>query len=343
MAGLSLGEIEQARRQPHHTALLFLTDRCPVGCAHCSVDSRPGTPRLDLDLLGRLLDGLCSVPDLAFVGVSGGEPFVERRGLTMAVDRLTNAGRQVVLYTSGVWAHRDPPPAWVGGVLRRAAHVVLSTDGYHAARLPASRFVAAARAVLAAGTRLSVQVVDQPGAHAAAHEMLGRALGPTWVDQVEVKVVPLLPYGRAAGQPGLATSHRPGAWFGRCEVATSPVVRHDGRIVGCCNEQVLTGHGPAVLRRSATTADQTVAVFAQLRANPHLRSVSQIGLGPLTRLAGLTDLATREFTDPCGLCWAIAERGAVSPGAGGVHDRLDSLLRAHDALQTDRSQAGARP
>ena len=341
MTGLGLAEIEQARRQPHRTALLFLTDRCPVGCGHCSVDSRPGTPNLDLDLLGRLVDGLCAVPDLAIVGVSGGEPFVERRGLTLAVDRLTGAGRQVVLYTSGVWAGDAQPPDWIDRVLRQSAHVVLSTDGYHAARLPSGRFVAAARAVVAAGTRLSVQVVDLPGAHAAADDLLGQAFGPTWAEQVELRRVPLLPYGRAAGQPDLSTSGRPGAWFGRCPVATSPVLRHDGQIVGCCNEQVLTGHGPATLRRRVTTADQTVAAFADLRADPHLRSVSQIGLGPLTGLTGLTDLATREFTDPCQLCWAIARRRA-DPDTG-VGDRVATLLRAHDALRVATHRTGARP
>ncbi|HEY9390940.1 MAG TPA: hypothetical protein VIR27_14400, partial [Mycobacteriales bacterium] len=171
--------------------------------------------------------------------------------------------------------------------------------------------------------------------------LLAQAFGPTWAEQVELRRVPLLPYGRAAGQPDLSTSGRPGAWFGRCPVATSPVLRHDGQIVGCCNEQVLTGHGPATLRRRVTTADQTVAAFADLRADPHLRSVSQIGLGPLTGLTGLTDLATREFTDPCQLCWAIARRRA-DPDTG-VGDRVATLLRAHDALRVATHRTGARP
>lgn len=331
MPGLSLAEIERARRHPQRTALLFLTSRCPVGCAHCSVDARPGAPALDLDLLGRLLDGLCAVPGLRIVGISGGEPFVERRGLTMAVDRLAAAGRQTVLYTSGVWAGTDPPPRWIGQVLRRVSHVVLSTDNQHAAKLPASRFLRAARAVVAAGVGLSVQVVDLPGARAAARDLLVRALGPSWPDQAELRAVPLLPYGRAAGQPALTRSRRPGISFGRCAVATSPVLRHDGRIVGCCNEQVLTGHGPDALRREAGTAAQTVAAFAELRTDPQLRAVSRLGLGPLTRLPGMTDLATGEFTDPCRLCWAVAERRAAATRAG-APDPLAALARAADIL-----------
>jgi hypothetical protein len=328
--GLRLAEIEAARRQRHRSALLYLTDRCPVGCAHCSVDARPGTPPLDLALLSRLLDGLCAVPGLDVVGVSGGEPFVERRGLSLAVDRLATAGRQIVLYTSGVWAH-PPVPGWIHTVLRRAAHVVLSTDAAHAERLPAERFVAAARAVRGAGTPLSVQVADTDGtATAAATALLRRAFGPDWAGQAELSAVPLLPYGRAAGSTEGAAAparaaRRPGAWWGTCAVADAPVLRYDGRIVGCCNEQVLAGLGPAALRRSAGTAAETVAAFADLRADPHLRAAARIGLGPLTRLPDRTDLAERSYADPCRLCWALAGRADAGPAS-------TALLRAGELL-----------
>lgn len=297
---LSRAEVDAARAARHRSALLFLTDRCPVGCAHCSVDSRPDAPRLDLDLLGELLAGLLAVPGLAVVGISGGEPFAERRALTLAVQTLA-AERQVVLYTSGVWAFGRA--GWVPPILRRCAHVVLSTDAQHAARLPADRFVAAAQAVHAAGVPLSVQVTGDP---APAADLLARAFGPGWAAYAELVPIPLLPYGRAAGT--LRLERRPGSWFGRCPVADAPVLRYDGRLAGCCNEQVLTGQGPASLRRTVRTAAEVVAGFAALNADPYLRAVSRIGLGPLTKLAGAGDLATREFADPCRLCWALAGR-----------------------------------
>ena len=51
--------------------------------------------------------------DYDVVGISGGEPFVERRGLSLAARRITEEGKRLVVYTSGVWAKRPDPPAWI--------------------------------------------------------------------------------------------------------------------------------------------------------------------------------------------------------------------------------------
>src|SRR5690349_10321921 len=110
MARLKLAEVERIRRSPGQSLLLFLTDRCPVGCQHCSVDSRPDSPSIeDFTLFEALLEGICNRPGLTTVGITGGEPFVERRGLVTAVEKFAAAGKQIVQYTSGVWANQTIP------------------------------------------------------------------------------------------------------------------------------------------------------------------------------------------------------------------------------------------
>src|SRR2546430_12775423 len=105
MRRLSLAQVEEARQTLGQSVLLFLTDRCPVGCAHCSVDSRQDSPTIsDFELFEQIVEALCTRPDLRLVGISGGEPFVERRGLMLASRRLIEAEKDVVVYTSGVWA-----------------------------------------------------------------------------------------------------------------------------------------------------------------------------------------------------------------------------------------------
>ena len=93
---------------------------------------------------------ICAQPNLTAVGISGGEPFVERRGLSLAVERLAAAGKDIVLYTSGVWASGEAPE-WIRGVLGQASCVFLSTDAFHAASIDDARFVRAARAIAEAG------------------------------------------------------------------------------------------------------------------------------------------------------------------------------------------------
>src|SRR2546421_2554616 len=103
MRRLSFADVEFARRTRGRSVLLFITDRCPVGCAHCSVDSRADSPSIaDFALFGQIVDAICARPEVRVVGISGGEPFVERRGLTLAARKLFQASKDIVLYTSGV-------------------------------------------------------------------------------------------------------------------------------------------------------------------------------------------------------------------------------------------------
>ena len=54
-----LSEVERLRSEPGRAALLFITDRCPVGCLHCSVDSKPNSPKItDRPLFESVIDGL---------------------------------------------------------------------------------------------------------------------------------------------------------------------------------------------------------------------------------------------------------------------------------------------
>ena len=62
-ARLGWEEIEELRHDRGRSTLLFVTDRCPVGCAHCSVDSRRDSPTItDFELYGEILDWLCGQP-----------------------------------------------------------------------------------------------------------------------------------------------------------------------------------------------------------------------------------------------------------------------------------------
>ncbi|GLW05836.1 hypothetical protein Misp01_09660 [Microtetraspora sp. NBRC 13810] len=297
--------IEAARRRRWASALLYLTDRCPVGCGHCSVDARPDGPRIsDWPLFEQIVSVLCEVESFEIVGISGGEPFTERRGLTFATEELAAAGKSVVLYTSGFWG--DPAP-WGRRVLGRTSCVVLGTDAFHAARLAEDRVVAAIRAIGDAGCRLVLQAI---GTDREAAGLLTRALGASWPDHAEIHVTGLLPVGRARGLRPV-TPPRAGRSFGPCTVADAPVVRYDGRVSACCNETVITGGGPAPLRRHARDAAELRAALGSFEADPLLRFIGSHGPGPLAPLAGLQD---REFEHICQLCWRLTGRLGADRG-----------------------------
>jgi hypothetical protein len=315
MRRLTAAEVEDARLVPGRSALLFLTDRCPVGCAHCSVDSSRDSPRItDFGLLGELLAGLASRRGTHVVGVSGGEPFVERRGLTTTVRTLAGAGKQLVIYTSGIWAANADVPRWTADVLALASCVYLSTDAYHAAHLPDAVFVRAARAVHAAGPWIVVQVAGPAAQAARAQSLLSAALGPGWREHAEVRRVPVLTAGRAARlSRGSRQPVQPGADFGRCLLAAAPVIRYDGWVSACCNENVAMGEGPGRLRRRVSTGTELAAALTAFADDHYLRAIGTAGMGPLTTLRTYQDLSARPFPHICQLCFQMCTR---PPAAG---------------------------
>lgn len=311
---LTLAAADQIRSRPGQAVLLYLTDRCPVGCAHCSVSALPRAPRPGLALVGQLVDGLCQLDRIRLAGISGGEPFTERRALELATAKLAAAGKQLVLYTSGNWGRDDGTvPAWTRKVLARASCVVLSTDSYHAARIPELRYLAALRATAEAGTWIAVQVIGTPAQLAEAERQLAAALGASWPDRAEIRATALLPRGRAARLH--RDPRRPGYVNGPCFLARTPVVRYDGRITACCNEDVVTGGGPAALHARADGAGELRAALGALAADPFLAVVAAAGPGALTRLPRYRGLGEQAHPDICSACWALLGRGADSDPA----------------------------
>lgn len=307
MRRLGLAEVEESRWVRGDSALLFITDRCPVGCRHCSVDSRPDSPRItDFTLFEQIVAGLAASP-VRIVGISGGEPFVERRGLPYAVRELDAAGKSVVVYTSGFWAKTPKAPAWVEAVIDQCACVFLSTDAFHQAGMGEERFGNAARAVVDRGTALVVQVLDLDAEVERAEGLLAGALGPGWANVVEVNKVPLLPYGRAGGIYQVA-DHRPVASFGSCRVARARVVRYDGTVSACCNEAVLMGAGPAWFRRKVASGDELLDVIHGFEEDSMLKVIGWDGVGRLAEHPLAEDLATREASGMCGACWLLVGR-----------------------------------
>ncbi|MFE0170875.1 radical SAM protein [Streptomyces sp. NPDC059002] len=314
-------EICAIRRRRGASVLLFLTDRCPVGCAHCSVDSRPDSPRItDFVLLESLVDRLAAMPELTMVGISGGEPFVERRGLTLAVRRLADAGKRVVIYTSGFWAASPRAPEWIDRLLPLTAAIYLSTDAHHVDGQGPERFVNAARVVARHSVPIVVQCVDEGDSLAATRASLTEALGPHWSRQAELIPTHGLPHGRGAAL--YAWQQRtPGRDFGPCDVVDATVVRYDGRVTACCNESVIMGAGPAALRRDAADGTEVEAAVREFHDDDFFRALGAVGPGVLTGLPQYRDLADREFSSICGLCWTMTKRRSGE-------SRHDALLAA---------------
>ncbi|GFJ87164.1 hypothetical protein [Phytohabitans rumicis] len=276
MRRLTFAEAERLRGTYGKTVLLFITDRCPVGCAHCSVDSRPDSPTVaDFPLFAEIVAGICSVAEIEAVAISGGEPFVERRALPLAVRQVRDAGKATVVFTSGFWATGARCQPWIAEVLRMTGTVFLSTDSFHQGTVSMERFRRAAGFIAAAGCRLVVQILDQPDVAGYAGEVLTDLFGPDWTRHADLNRVPNLALGRGRSVFQITTRHRLDH-FTPCRMTKAPTIRYDGTVIGCCNEALVLGAGPAALRRQVRDRHELVAALRSLRAAPLLRAVATV-------------------------------------------------------------------
>jgi len=332
MRQLKLAEVGCMRNTPRHSVGLFITDRCPVGCAHCSVDSRHDSPSIsDFALFEAIIDEICDRPGVKMVGITGGEPFVERRGLMLATERLVDR-KHIVIYTSGVWANPEIPD-WIRRVLRRASCVFLSTDSFHAASIDDERFIRAARTVADEAAWMVVQVLDIPEMVQRAERLLELALGDRVADYAEFKLVLPLSAGRGEKIFDSKTDGRwPGEVFTACDNVSAQMIRYDGIVTACCNERVLMGWGPPRLRRQCKTREEVREALDLFGADPMLQVVNRMGVGALTLHPQYADYAKKEFRGMCDLCWAMQRRAAP------IGDRSDRLLNAMAVMggQTDK-------
>lgn len=313
--------IEALRRERGRSISLFLTDRCQVGCAHCSADSRADGPTItDFDQFAGILDWIAARPDLEIVSITGGEPFVERRGLALATRRLGAAGKALAVYTSGVWGAGARVPAWIHDVLARCDCVYLSTDAQHAAHIDDASLINAAREIAAAEAWLVLQVLDVETAREHATELLNQAFGGRWDQHAEIHVVPPLRHGRGASLFVPSTPIE-GRSFGPCPLLQSPVIRYDGVISACGNDDVIMGLGPTRLRRQPGSAAELDGSLAALQADRVLRVIGEAGFCTLTRHPELRGLADQRFSTNCELCWKALDRLPA-----GKDPELDALL-----------------
>lgn len=281
----------------------------------------------DFPLFKDIVDRLCAQPDLDVIGVSGGEPFMERRGLSLVARRVVEADKRLVVYTSGHWGVQPTPTPWIAQVLRRTSTVFLSTDGFHAEAMDDQRYRHAARAVANAGCWIVVQCIDLGSMVARAEARLAQALGPAWTDYAELRPTPPLVAGRGA-EVFTVGRRAAGHQFGPCSMVASPMVRYDGVVTGCCNEQVIMGHGPDRLRRRVAADQSVTQAIDGFHADPLLRAVGGAGLGALTAHPRFADLADRRYSSICDLCWKVLDRA----GPGGPDEPPDALIDAINLL-----------
>lgn len=301
-------DFDERRWVPGKMMGIVLTDRCPVGCAHCSVsalmdDAGPdGSSRFATHV-----EQLAALPQAEVVFITGGDPFVHLDELEAAVGALVAAAKRVVVHTSGYWGADELVVERARAVLARVSTLVLGVDLYHRKGVRDDALIGAMRMAHCEGCWVVAQVIvglNQPDHRAYAVAMLEAALGAEWRAHAEIDENPPLDHGRAAKIERFKQAPRAA---GRCDVVNRRMLCFDGEVTACCNEGVLQGSGPAGLRRTVGDAGVEEAL-TRLAADPLVRLVHDLPTGAAYELvSSVAGVEPEPVAGTCDACWRTGE------------------------------------
>jgi hypothetical protein len=301
-------DFEARRWAPGRMMGIVLTDRCPVGCAHCSVSALmdDAGPEVNPDFAAQVA-ALATLPGCDVVFITGGDPFVHLDELAAAVEALTAGGKRVVVHTSGYWGADGEVVARARGVLELVSTVVFGVDLYHRKGVGDAALTGAMALAHELGCHVVAQVIvgpTQPDHKGYAERMLATALGAGWSAHAEIDEGPPLEQGRAVKLERFRRAPRPAR---RCDVVNRRMLRFDGEVTACCNEAVLQGAGPPGLRRVVGVEGVEAALDA-LNGDPLLRLVHALPTGAAYELvSSVAGVAPEQVAGTCDACWRTGE------------------------------------
>jgi|GEM_PF-1457393 len=344
----SLSDLRVARRRLHATVALSLTERCTARCRHCSVRAAPnGKPAADASRVGRWIHSVAEVPSLEMIAITGGEPFLEEGALHGALAAAEASELRTVVFTNAYWAETQNVAR---GTLARFPHIDLleiSADVFHEEFVPLSNLRHAAEAALARGMGVWFQMNEFQGD--AFGTRLRDVLGPEIVDAADFTHSPLLDVGRARDL-GLSGAARRGAEFpsGRCNLLTSPIIRPDGSVLACCNEQVYGETEGHVLHLGSLERTSFLEMVRVVQSDPLLEAFRTFGPAHVAQMAAKIGWSPGLYREGniCDLCRdLLADPAIVSKLRRGLSEpdqkRLVRLATEYLEARSEVDESGA--
>jgi organic radical activating enzyme len=181
----------------HQLVYVSLTQKCPITCRHCFVESGPRRdehiPPAEFESWIGEIAQHAGVRAIVF---SGGEPFSHPGALKAGLAACAAANKYSIISTSGYWASRpdlanrflDNYPAFNA--------LWLSTDVFHEEFVPLSNLRVAAEVAAARNSEVFFQIVDDDPENSEFMRRFEGALGPDLASKDRVYIVPLSRIGR---------------------------------------------------------------------------------------------------------------------------------------------------
>lgn len=211
------------------------TERCEVGCTHCSINATPQ----GLDIDASLLEDVLASAREAGVGLihfSGGEALLHPR-LQSQIGLASDLGMYVELTTSTYTRPGESPADRLAGMKASGLQrVMLSYDEAHARRVPIAHYAAFVREAQRQDLEVCACVVEWVGTCWSLERVLDACrMEGCDVEAIDWCRIELSPVGRAARRTPGGVAMKPGG-SARCPyVLTAPTLAPDGSVLLCPN------------------------------------------------------------------------------------------------------------
>jgi hypothetical protein len=317
---MKLAEIVALTFKYHRAVYISLTQKCPIRCEHCFVDSGPLRQHAaSFAEIKTWLDGILTSPDLSVVFFSGGEPFSHPRALRYGLEATTQKGKYSVIATSAFWAKTPDIAERFLKLYPQPGSICISTDIYHEKFVPLSYVRNAAAVARARGIDVTIQLTRTPDAFEDFLQRFDREVGFDLVPPSEIFVAEYSAVGRASTECGAERREEVGpqpsapcVWLG------TPWVRENGVVCACPNTKVFeTSRHPLRIGTLDQTSFQDLS--SESRRDYFLQALRVFGPKGLTEQFPLTDWGWERPSESgesvCDLCHSIT-------GTSGLPDRI---------------------
>jgi organic radical activating enzyme len=289
----------------------MLTYKCTISCPHCIVEAGPKR-RKEMGL-EEALDWIRQVSSyrnqyILSLGLTGGEPFYDLNRLEVISNHARHLGLFVTTVTNAFWAPTRERALEVMQRMKGIQLISLSTDAEHLKLIPIENIKNAAWAARETGHLYDLAICTDSKTDPFFLQLLEelRASG----EEEHIKVTVTAPVGRAQnlkGRLNFAMESLPAG--GGCDLASSPLVFPNGKVIGCTGAFVaLPPTHPMLLGDLRQESLETI--LDRSESNPYVHAMrlwGPYGLSSILREHGFGNLLPKEYIKdcPCDACFKI--------------------------------------
>jgi hypothetical protein len=174
-------------------------------------------------------------------------------------------------------------------------------------RVPLEAFVRATGHAVDFFGKALIQMVVDDRSDEIEHALIAH-FGVRYQEYIEIKRMPLASKGRAENWETTAQNTAL-TW---CGYLNSPVVRYDGGVLACCNENVIRRIGPQRLRVECQSAEDVTRALEKHLSDPLNRTIAALGPAFAARHSqfGCTSIEANEPI--CTACWKMQNAATKS-------------------------------